>query len=288
MQPKIPKIKMPGTSQFQLKTPVPNVTLNPEGFEEFIKSQGIRMIHKRPVPCPNVRDINASDHSPSCNLCFNGYLYYDQSSFTGAFMGNSLNRRFGAEGTWDQDEATVIIPLRDTEGNSLDVQYFDQLEVPDFTVRYYQRVEHTQLGIDRPQFKVLSIDFVVDAHGKLYKPGVDVAPDEHGRIKWLGSNRPGYDPVTGRGVVYSINYYTAPTFSVVAMPHQLRAAQTKDPAGGANIQAKFPQLVVVRKDFIPFDESDRVGAPDVREPSSGSHGPGPHQRPDPLNDQFKL
>lgn len=278
---------MPGLATAQMKLPTPNVTMNPESFDDFIRGHGVRMIHKRPVPCPNVKDINASDHSPSCNLCFNGYVYYNKSFFTGAFMGNGLNRRFGPEGSWDVDEAQIIIPVKDEAGNILDVQYFDQIEVPDFTVRYYQRIEHNQDGIDRPQFKVHSLDYVIDANGKVYQPGVDVIVTPDGRLKWIG-DRPGYDPVAHRGVVYSVNYYTAPTFSIVNLPHQLRITQTKDPAGGNNVQARFPQLAVVRKDFIPFDEQDRVGAPDRPEPASGSHGPGPHIRPDPLNDKYGL
>jgi|GEM_PF-2994536 len=286
-QPKIPQFKMPGLAGFQMKVPTPNVTMNPESFEDFIRGHGVRMTHKRPVPCPNVKDINASDHPPSCNMCFNGFIYYDKSHFIGAFMGNSLDRRFNPEGSWDLDQAQIIIPVKDEEGEILDVQYFDQIEVPDFTVRYYQRIEHTQNGVDRPQFKVVSIDFVMDANGKVYRPGIDVVPDGDGRVKWIG-DRPGYDPVTKRGVVYSINYYTPPTFSIVNLPHQLRITQTKDLAGGSNVQARFPQLAIVRKDFIPFDAADKVGAPDRPEPASGTHGPGPHIRPDPLNDEFKF
>lgn len=246
------------------------------------------MIHQRPVPCPSVKDIYASDHSPACSTCFNGFIYYAKSEFVGAFMGNNLNRRFGPEGTWDIDDATIVIPVKDSRGDILDIQYFDQILLPDFTVRYYQRVEHSQSGIDRPQFKAVKIDFVMDANGKIYRPGVDVVADSDGRIKWIGE-RPGYDVKTNRGVVYSINYYTNPVFSIVGLPHQLRAAQTQDlENGGNNIPARFPQLAVVRKDFIPFDEADKTGAADRPEPASGTHGPGPHIRTSSLNDKFGL
>lgn len=280
-QPRIPKIQLPGRSALQLKTPLRNVTLNPEGFEELIKSQGVRMFHQRPVPCPNVRDLHGDDHSPACNLCFNGFVYYDQREFIGAFQGNTLDRRFGANGTWDLDQATIIIPVRDQAEEIIDVQYFDQIIIPDFTVRYYQRVEHSQTGIDRLQFPAISVDFIADSSGNIYTPGIDVIVD-NGRLKWISNNRPGYDATLKRGIIYSVNYYTAPVFSIINLPHQLRMVQTQGSGGPGtpNVPARFPQLAVVRKDFIPFDQSDRIGAPDRPEPASGSIGPGPHIRPE--------
>jgi len=279
-QPKIPKIKMPGLSRLQLTSPIQNVTLNPQGFEELIKSQGVRMIHSRPVPCPNVRQISSPDHSPACNLCFNGFLYYNESNFIGAFQGNTLNRKFDAQGTWDLDEASIIIPVTDTDDEVLDVQYFDQIVVPDFTVRYYQRVEHSQIGIDRLQFPALTIDFVIDSTGKRFRPGVDVIV-ERGRLKWIGE-RPGYDVALKLGRIYSVNYYTRPVFSIVGLPHQLRMAQTQGEGGPgtSNVPARFPQLAIVRKDFIPFDNQDETGSPDRPEPATGTVGPGPHIRPE--------
>jgi hypothetical protein len=69
-------------------------------------------------------------------------------------------------------------------------------------------------------------------------------------------------------VIYSVNYYTRPVYTVVSLPHHLRMVQTQDV--GNNIQARFPQLAIVRKDFIPFDASDKKGPPDRPEPRDGS------------------
>ena len=191
--PKIPKIKMPGMSNLQMKNPIQNVTLNPEAFEEFIKSQGVRMVHSRPLPCPNVRDLYQPDHPMACNICYNGFIYYDKSNFIGAFHNNTFERQFSKVGSWDYDQAGIIIPVKDQDGNILDMQYFDQIELPDFTVRYYQRIEHNQSGIDRPQFRAVSLDAIISHSGKRYRPGVDVIIED-GRLRWIGE-RPGYDTV---------------------------------------------------------------------------------------------
>jgi hypothetical protein len=268
--PTIPKVRLPGFSYGQMQSKIPNVTLNPDSFQSLIEGQGVRMIHRRPVPCPNIRMLEAPSHDAKCDMCYNGFIYYDEREFVGAAMGNTLDRRFGANGTWDMDQAAIIVPTADKSGRPMDVNYFDQIEMPDFTVRYYQRVEHSQSGTDRLQFPALSVDFLIDHNGKAYKPGVDFLVRK-GRVVWVeGRDRPSYDPVTKRGMIYSVNYYTTPTFTVLNLPHQLRMAQTRGPGGGNNVQARFPQLAVVRRDFIPYDGQDHKGAPDRPEPRDGS------------------
>jgi hypothetical protein len=263
---------MPGVSRFQMPTPLIETTLSPEIFEQFINAQGVRMIHSRPVPCPYVHDLTQPDHQPACNQCFNGFLYYHPTEFVGAYMASNLERRFGMNGTWDLDQAQIIIPVHDLKGEILDVQYFDQILLPDAPlVRYYQRVEHSQSGIDRLQFPAVVVDFLIDNQGKRYRPDIDFVVKD-GRIHWIG-DQPGWDPTLDRGQIFSVNYYTRPVFTVLQLPHHLRLAQTRSEIGQPNIQARFPQLAVVRKDFIPFDQADFTGEPDRPEPRVGSFGP---------------
>jgi hypothetical protein len=271
-QPKIPKISLPGITKIQMQTPLLETTLNPAIFEQFIKAQGIRMIHSRPVPCPFVHDLYQPDHQPACNECFNGFIYYHPTEFIGAFMGNQIDRKFNMNGTWDLDQVQIIVPVYNQSGEIMDVQYFDQIILPDAPlVRYYQRVEHSQSGIDRLQFPAVTVDFLIDNTGKRYRPGVDFVV-KNGRIEWV-ADRPEWDPVLDRGAIYSVNYYTRPVYTVLNLPHHLRMAQTQSAPGENNVAARFPQLAVCRKDFIPFDSSDSVGEPDRPEPRDGSFGP---------------
>ena len=92
-QPAVPRIHLPGASKFHMPTPIIDVALNPAIFEQFINSQGVRMVHSRPVPCPFVRTISDTDHNPGCNHCYNGFIYYHPTEFIGALMGNSLDRQ---------------------------------------------------------------------------------------------------------------------------------------------------------------------------------------------------
>lgn len=257
---------MPTPFQGRFPDGAQQFAMNPNEFDRLIKGHGIRMVHARPIPCPNIRDLYAGDHDPACERCYNGMIYYGQKEFVGYFGSNNNARQFNIQGTWDLDQAVIVVPTHYNDGTELDVQFFDQVLIPDFTVRYYQRVEHSQMGTDRLHFPATSLDKVIDATGKEFRPGVDVIVDGEGRLKWIG-DRPGYDLAINKGMIYSVNYYCKPVFTVIGLPHQLRASQTLE--NGKAIQARFPQQVIVRKDFVPFNSGDKTGPPDSSEPRDG-------------------
>ena len=269
--PPVNKMPMPEMLYGQFPDQSPQVGMNGKAFEQLIRAHGVRMIQLRPLPCPNQRSLNGGDHDPNCNLCYNGYIYYGRTEFIGAFMGNSINKNYGLSGTWDKDGAQVIVPSKDINNNEMDFQMGDQLIMPDHTVRFPQRVQHNQTGIDRLHFPAIDVDVIMDSSGQEYAKNVDYKVDENGMIKWLTQNRPGYDLDLNAGMVYSIAYYTRPYLSIQSMPHQLRTTQTQLP-DGTTVQERFPQLVLVQKNFIPYNDGDEVGQGSTPEPQDGSLG----------------
>jgi hypothetical protein len=267
-----PKVRNPKTGQMfvgQQPAGQSQVALNPQAFNELIHAHGIRMIHSRPMPCPRRLDITAADHDPSCNECHNGFLYYGDREFFGVMMGNDQNRQYQMNGTWDTSTSQILVPSKYADGKPFDLQLFDQIEIPDFSVRYYQLVEHSQMGIDKLHFPAVLVDKLIDANGREYHPGKDFFVNDKGYIQWsLGGDRPGYNLDIDRGVIYSVNYYTKASFTVISLPHQMRVTQTML-EGGHGAQEIFPQLAVVRKDFMPHDPADKVGSSDRPEPRDG-------------------
>lgn len=267
-QPKIPKIPMPGNFVGQLPNGIMQVGMNPEAFQKLIEGKGIKMVHARPLPCPNILDLHNGDHDPACNKCYNGMIYYGQKEFIGAFMGDSNNRQFMMNGQWDMEQVTIVLPTKYLDGTELDAQLFDQISVQKtMPVRYYQRVEHSQIGLDKLHFPAISVDHLMDASGKQYTPGVDFVVED-GHIRWTSQNRPDYNLSIGRGTIYSVNYYTIPVFTIIGLPHQFRTTQALDAQGKPYIE-RYPQMAACRKDFIPYDSTDKVAAPDAPEPRDG-------------------
>lgn len=267
--PKIPKAPT-GTKMFgQYPDKSPMIGVNPRAYEDLIRGHGIRMVQTKPIPCPSQKTLNGGDHDPACQRCHNGFIYYGETEFVGVFMGNSLQKNFGMNGVWDYDNATVILPAKDASGNEMDFNYFDQIRIPGKTVRYYQRVEASQTGVDRLHFPAVSVELLLDSSGLQYVEGVDFQIGDTGYIEWIGSRRPGYDLSIDSGHIYSIVYFTEPVFTIISLPHQIRSTQAMDESGTA-VEERYPQLAGVRRDFIPNQTGDGVGRADVAEPRDGS------------------
>jgi hypothetical protein len=248
---------VPGNFSGQMPSGGFQVGMNPTVFEEAIRAHGVRMIHSKPLLCPKRRDLYTPDHDPNCKQCQNGFLYYEPKEFIGLFQGNSNNRNFGMNGTFDVDQVMITVPTKYLDGTELDAQFYDQIAVVNDECRYFQLIEHSVTGRDRLHFPAIDVDKLIDFHGREYTIGIDFALDG-GDIVWTGTERPGYDITIDRGVIYSVNYYTRPIFTVIALPHQFRSTQQKVAGGGA--EARFPQSLVCRKEFILKNPDDPTGS----------------------------
>jgi len=248
---------MPGISLGTMTPPKVSPTLNPEAFHTLVQSHGIRMVHARPIPCPCVRDLRGGDSTPSCSLCNQGFRFYQPVEFVGVMQQNTMGLRTQQYGALQVDTAAIIMPLRDINGGTMDVQVFDRITLPNHSVRYWQRVEHSQTGIDLLSFPAIKVEILVDREENVYKQGVDFNLDDAGRIVWTGQRRPKWDPIQEQGGIYSVSYYMRPVFTIIQIPHQIRSTQVQSQRGPGttNDQQFHPQLVVVRKDFIPESKS---------------------------------
>lgn len=273
--PKVPGTPMPPDLQMNFPSEFVNIGQNAKAYDHFIKGHGIRMVHRKPLPCPNQKTLHGGDHDPKCPMCQNGFIYYGDKPLIAAFMGNNNQRNFLMNGSLDIDQAQILLPSKYEDGTEIDVQFFDQFVVESFVVRYYQRVQANQAGIDKLHFPATSVDACISANGTEYAYGVDFELTSDGQIKWIGQNRPGYDMSIDMfaggngGEIYSVNYYTKPVFTVISLPHQLRVTQTvKD---GVAVQERFPQSCVVRKEFIIYRASSDG---EDSSPKDGQTGPG--------------
>jgi len=270
--PKIPKIPMPGISIGQMPNALPLASFNPNMFHKMIQEMGIRMIHSRPIPSPFVKDVRGVDADPGDNRQENGFIYYGHKEFIGTFMSISFDKNIVNNGQYDIDGASVILPTKYMDGTDCDFQIFDRIEAPGLPARYYQRVEHSQTGIDLLHFPATKIDYLRDSNDRLYTSGIDFSV-VNGNIQWItGGKRPGFDPLLGTGDIYSVNYYLTPVFTLLSLPHQFRVTQTNEGVLGKdfNIVTRFPQLGFLRKDYIPADPNDTIGQNDSHEPMDGS------------------
>jgi len=216
------------------------------------------MILSKPMPCPNTKDVRGDTHPPGCTYCQNGYIYYGNQTFKGNIFGNSNTRQFQSQGAIDYDSAQVEIPATDSRGAPLSPSFFDKIILDCEPVRFYQRIEHSQTGVDKLHFPAVKVEKVLGADFKEYYPVKDFVINPVGRIEWIGS-RPKYDAALDSGEIYSITYLIKPSYVVINIPSQVAMAQTV--VDGETILQRLPSMVQVRREFVPHDLNGQRLAP---------------------------
>ena len=247
-----------------IRSPFPNIISDPsirsKNFEEILQNRGIRFIHRRATPCPNIATLDDRGHDPNCNICEDGFVLYGDREIWGVFMGDSLEKLYEIQGEWEIGQAIITFPAEYNTGEQADFGTFDQLIVPDFTMRLWELKEFrvTADGKQRLRYPVVNSDFVAAIDSTTdtlveFTEGVDFNVVD-GDIVWVDGKEPPVqvDPATGtqRGQVVTYSYFAEPRFTVQHMMHELRASQELDEATGEKVARRLPQQVLVRKDFI--------------------------------------
>lgn len=258
MPMKKPSESYPVSSR-SVPSPMPNIILDPsikgKSYDQLIENRGIRFVHQKAIPCPNMKSLDANNHHPNCDICDgNNFYYYDDREIWGIFYSNSLEKMYEAQGVWETGNAVVTFPAVYPDGIEADFNTFDRLFVPDFEVRLWQLIEYRPSSDDKQPLRYpitaqgVHIMTSADSAGnlKMYTEGTDFNIDA-GSIEWI--IKPNYDEDNDRGEVISIAYYANPVYNVVQLLHEMRVTQQLNSAK-EKIAIRLPQQVVVKRDFL--------------------------------------
>lgn len=238
-------------------------------FDNVITSHGVTMCHWAGIRCPvGLVDRNSGrrphdDHEG----CSNGFLYRYQGEVTCLFSGNSTTTNLNAPGLMDGSSVNITFPrFYDTDPDKfVYVANFDRLYFKEEKIQVvtWQLLEHSLTGSDRPQFPALCVLDLVDSRGVSYAEGIDFEV-RAGLINWLGQNRPGLDPDSGRGRIYSVRYTYRPYYYVERLVHEVRVAQALNPVTGARESERVPVAAIINREYVAQKED---ADPDAKNPS---------------------
>ncbi len=229
----------------------PDPSIRGQNFDDFLKNRGVRLIHEKATPCPNILTLNSNAHEPNCNFCDNnGFLHYDPKDIWGVFSGNSIQKTFEAHGVWEIGTAVITLPTEYPDGTEADFNSFDKLTIPDFTVRLWELNEYEVRPGNKQslRYPIVSVNFAgsILQAGKVektYTQGVNFNISAQGEIAWID----GMQPQVGEVLTWS--FYAHPVYLVVQTLRELRI--TQELVNGQKVPRRLPQQVLVRRDFLP-------------------------------------
>lgn len=233
---------------------LPDPSIKGVSFDQLLNQRGIRFIHEKAVPCPNILTVDNNAHLPNCTYCDDsGILYYDNKELWGVFSGNSIEKTFEAHGVWEIGTAVVTFPTEYADGEQADFNTYDRVTMPDFTVRMWEMKEYEPRtgNVQELRYPIQKVEFASSIRNgvqKLYEQDVDFTIDDAGQVVWIAGKEPFYDPESEHGEVIIWSFYAHPVYIVVQSLRELRI--TQELVNGQKVARRLPQQVLVRRDFM--------------------------------------
>ncbi len=245
----------PTSTPSQMPPLLPDPSILGVSFDQLLNNRGIRMLHSKAAPCPNIQTVDDNAHQPNCPFCDNnGFLHYDEKEIWATFGGNSIQKTFEAHGVWEIGMATVTAPTEYPDGSEADFNTYDRLRIPDYTVRMWELKEYEPRSgnIQVLRYPVQKVDYataIVDNVQVFYTVGVDFNIDVDGNIVWIEGRQPYYNPDTQHGTPITWSFYAEPVYYVVQTLRELRI--TQELIQGEKVARRLPQNILVKRDFLP-------------------------------------
>ena len=208
-------------------------------------------------------------------------MLYERAGELTAFMsGNATSTVFENAGLVDGSTIQVTCPRHydDVPDKFVICAEYDRFYLKDHVgfASHKQCFEASQTGVERLEFPAESVEYLIDARGESYREGIDFVV-EKGFVKWTTDRRPGFDPVSGKGVVCSILYHFQPFWFVSRVIHEIRVIRDVDIITGDVTTARMPFAVLLQREMVfrnkartsATDNDPRAGAG----PQNGSFGP---------------
>jgi hypothetical protein len=234
---------------------IPDPSIMGISFDQLLNNRGVRMLHSKAAPCPNVKTVDDNAHEPNCPFCDNnGFIHYDEKEIWATFGGNSIQKTFEAHGVWEIGMATVTAPTEYPDGTEADFNTYDRLVIPDFTVRMWEMKEYEPRPGNKQtlRYPIEKVDYataIVDGEQVFFVAGTDFNVDSDGAIIWVEGKQPDYNESTEHGTPITWVFYARPVYYVVQTLRELRI--TQELIQGEKIARRLPQSILVKRDFLP-------------------------------------
>lgn len=241
--------------------PNPDIGINLESQDEFIKNRGVNLEHYAAIPSPiglkDRGDYRRTDQYDSTSS--NGMIYKKVGCFTGVIVSNSKRKTPSEGGIVDYSTARLLLPRFYNDNKEIHLAPGDRVFIKDVDVLVsnYQRMQYDPGNFDRAQFPIKCVEYLIDSRGIEYKEGIQFKIQD-GYIEWIdGKDNPGIDPDTGKGRVYSIRYKYNAHWYITEIPNEVRVAQAFN-ADGEKVAERMQYSAVIQREYVYYNQNNDI------------------------------
>lgn len=243
------------------------VTMDLDKNDDLITQRGVTMEHWVAIPSPiGLKDRGGYRRSDQYDtITSNGMIYKKVGCFTAAIVSNSKRKTASDGGVIDYSTARLLVPRYYNEkevadGDEIHLAPGDRIFIKDkeVLVSNYQRMQYNPGGLDRAQFPVKDVSFLIDSNNVEYKCGIHYKIKD-GHIQWIdGKANPGVDPDTGKGRVYAIRYKYNAHWYVKDIPNEVRVIQGTE-GDDRNVE-RMPYSAIIQREYVYYNQNNDVDA----------------------------
>jgi hypothetical protein len=236
-----------------------------ERFDKFSTGLGVDFIHYKAIVSPigvGDRGDYRREDGPD-TITANGMVYFCAGKFTATMTDNSRNKGRSDGGEVDPSTSRLVMPrfynkLAVADGDRIYMNIGDRVYIADpdadVNVSNYQRMTFAE-GENIPMFPIVSLEApILDSKNIQYIQGVDFNITPKGNICWIpGGKHPGFDPVTGKGRVYSIRYLYRAYYYVTSIPKEIRV--TNITTNGIRNPQRAPFYAMITREYVYHNQN---------------------------------
>lgn len=269
------------------------VTMDLAKNDDLITQRGVEFVHYVAIPSPiglkDRGDYRRSDQYDT--VTSNGMIYKKAGCFTAAIVSNSKRKRANEAGIVDYSVARLLVPRyynkeATADGDEIHLAPGDRVFIKDLEVLVsnYQRMQYNPGGLDRAQFPVKDVEYLIDSQNKEYKCGYHFKIQD-GNIKWIdGKDNPGIDLDTGKGRIYAMRYKYNAHWYITELPNEVRVIQGTN-ENGERFPERMPYSAIIQREYVYYNQNNDVDKDhgrekevrDIEEPQQAIEVPGDYQ-----------
>lgn len=236
------------------------ITMDLAKNDDLITQRGVEFEHWVAIPSPiglkDRGDYRRSDQYDT--ISSNGMIYKKAGCFVASIVSNSKKKRPSEGGVFDYSVARLLVPrFYESDGEEITLAPGDRVFIKDMEVLVsnYQRMQYNAGGLDRAQFPIKSIQYLIDSKNVEYKCGVHFTISD-GHIKWVnGKANPGIDLDTGKGGIYSIRYKYNAHWYITDIPNEVRVIQGLD-ENGDRVPQRMPYSAMIQREYVYYNQNN--------------------------------
>jgi len=222
---------------------VSDISMRHDAWDQEIVNNGVKALFYKSLPCPNLIGIEERVHPANCPFCGNDQYIYPLAPIELIVLlhTSSVINEYNPQSLLKPGEIYWTFPAN-YNNQVIDVAPWDRFVVQGVFCRMWTQFEFEGDILYKATQPIHDTEILMSVHSGILKTWIKgteyVVEDEGIRFLTLPTS----------GEIFSLMFYTYPSYTVTRLTHDIRLAQVLD--GDSKRTVRLPQSGIATRDFL--------------------------------------